>query len=267
VEIENWLYGLPLAHQTMNHILYTLKTIVDEAEREGIIDRNPIRKVGRLADQPRKRDIFTLTELTALFPDDPRKLTKIRGSDMFATLYLILAMTGIRPGEARGLQWKNVDLVKGGIYIVQALDDQGEIKSPKSGEFRVTPLPSRTWNALSAWQSKTFLPDPSDWVFYGVDKRPLSKKVVSTHLRPALAKAKIKVGDRNIVTYSFRHTFNTYAKRVLPITTLQEILGHSSDEMTKLYDHPQLSDSMRKLLPYREQLNGIFEVPKVLQKK
>jgi len=263
VEIDDWLIGLPLANQTKNHVLYTLKTIVDEAEREGVIATNPMKKVGRLADSHRKRDIFTLSELSALFPTDAGKLLTIWQNEMWAALYLLLATTGIRPGEARALQWRNIDLIRGGIYIVQALDDKGQIKTPKSGESRAVPLPTRTWDSLKSWEAETFLPNADDWVFYGVDKKPLSKKVVSTHLRPALKKAKIKIGDRYIVTYSFRHTFNTFARTILPIGTVQEILGHSSDEMTEWYNHPDLSDTMKTLLPFREQIDKILDDSKI----
>ena len=44
-EIEDWLVTLTLANQTRNHILYTLSTVLREAKREGVIDRNPAEDV------------------------------------------------------------------------------------------------------------------------------------------------------------------------------------------------------------------------------
>ena len=65
VEIENWLVALKgiktgeqLSNQTKNHILYAFRTILREAEQEGIIPYNCLSIVEPLAVQPKTRDAF-----------------------------------------------------------------------------------------------------------------------------------------------------------------------------------------------------------------
>jgi integrase len=111
VEIENWLVSLKsiktgdqLSNQTKNHILYAFRTILREAEREGIIPYNCLSIVESLAVQPKTRDVFSQAELKKLFPSDLEALTKIWREVEYAYFFFILATTGLRRGECRALK-------------------------------------------------------------------------------------------------------------------------------------------------------------------
>ena len=77
VEIENWLIALTnhktkakLSNQTKNHILYTFRIILKEAERERIVPFNCLATVEALANSAKERGVFSKDELGKLFPED-----------------------------------------------------------------------------------------------------------------------------------------------------------------------------------------------------
>jgi len=118
--IERFLLGLPLSNQTRNHLQYAMKTVLQEAEDEGIIARNPLDRAEPMRKQGRRRDAFTLAELGMLFPRTTKGLLKVWGSPKYAALFLTMAYTGIREGEARALCWQHV-LPEGWLSIEQAV--------------------------------------------------------------------------------------------------------------------------------------------------
>jgi len=71
--VESWLVTLPLSNQTRNQMLYGLRTVLREAESEGITARNPLEHVEPMGKGGRKRDVFSLEELRL------RSLRRARG--------------------------------------------------------------------------------------------------------------------------------------------------------------------------------------------
>ena len=59
MDFEDWWIALPVSNQTKNHILYTMRIILDDAEMQELIDRNPIRHIQRMKDNHRPRDVLT----------------------------------------------------------------------------------------------------------------------------------------------------------------------------------------------------------------
>jgi len=101
--IERFLVDLELSNQTRNHLLYALKTVLSEAQAENFIPRNPLEHAEPLGKKARRRDAFTLDELRALFPPDLAELLRVWGQPKYVALFVVLATTGIREGEARAL--------------------------------------------------------------------------------------------------------------------------------------------------------------------
>jgi integrase len=148
VEIENWLIDLnnqktkkPLANQTRNHILYTFRIVLREAEREGLIPFNCLQSVEPMSPESKKRDVFTKDELKKLFPDDLQEAERIWGRKEYVYLFYILATTGIRSGEVRALQWKHI--IWGdpaGLKIERSVKNNETFGTTKTGTSRVVLL-------------------------------------------------------------------------------------------------------------------------------
>lgn len=268
VEIENWLITLSgkktekqLSNQSKNHILYTFRIVLREAEREGIIPVNCLTIVESLAVQAERRDVFSKEELQKLFPSDVKALEAIWGTLEYAYFFFILATTGLRRGEARGLKWKHViwHEKRNGLRIEQAVKDDDTIGTTKTGKSRVVILSKRGESYLDHWLHETSYSGMDDFIFFGKNgSRPIMGKTIQNHFHKALIKAEIKTEGRCLVIHSFRHTYNTLLLPVLPMDILQTTTGHSSDSMTQHYSHPFMEDSFNRILAYEEVFDSLF---------
>ncbi|MCX7030399.1 MAG: hypothetical protein NTU62_09805, partial [Spirochaetes bacterium] len=71
------------------------------------MDRNPLEHVEPMGADYRARDILTAEELRLLFPEDDSECLAIWRSRKYYTMFLTMATTGCRIGEARALQWRH----------------------------------------------------------------------------------------------------------------------------------------------------------------
>jgi integrase len=273
--IEDWLAGLELSNQSRNHILYTLRIVLREARDARLITENPLQEPDTFGKQFTPRDVFSAAELRLLFPVGPKELRHIWASDDIAVMFLVLASTGIRSGEVRALQWKHVLWEERALLVERAVkgDGEGSIEfgpiSELKGGARIVLLPARTLEALRDWQGKAFYAKPDDLVFQGSARTmpvmvSMSRRVADAIRRvnkPAIDKglpALIEVGARNLVAHSFRHTYNTMMRRQVPEGVLHELTGHSSSAMTDRYDHPEIAERIKALLPARLAVEGLL---------
>ena len=79
------------------------------------------------------------------------------------TLFELLYYCGLRRGEARGLQWKNVDLDNRRIYIKQQVKNNVETNNDKdwyicacktNTSHRVVPIPEDLYEELSEFKKQ-----------------------------------------------------------------------------------------------------------------
>ena len=260
VMIENWLVSLPLANQTKNHIMYTLNIVLGEAKRENLIPFNPVSDVEPMAVEHVERDVFTLQELKKLFPSDREKLLEIWKGLKWAALFNLLASAGIRSGEARALRWSSVLWDRKAILVLKAVKADGAIGETKTKAQRGIFIPNMTADLLEDWHELTPFRDPDHLVFYGPGPEiPMERGTVLAHFRPALVRAEIPIEGRNLVVHSFRHTYNTIMRKVLPLEILQEFTGHRSVKMTDHYDHPALEDRLKKLQGHKKLIEKVWE--------
>ncbi len=81
---------------------------------------------------------------------------------------------------------------------------------------------------------------------------------MARHFEQALTRAKIEVGNRNLVIHSFRHTYNTLLRPLLPKDVLQSMTGHRSDSMTDRYDHQNDSEKFGHLVEFLHMVDDIL---------
>lgn len=68
-------------------------------------------------------------------------------------IFKTIAFGGTRPGEALGLAWTNVDFQRGGIRIMQDVDDDGSIGLLKSrAAYRFINMPDHYMRQLKRWR-------------------------------------------------------------------------------------------------------------------
>ena len=208
-----------LAPKTVNNMLSCLgKTLRYAAESE-IIDKIPRIRFVKVFEKP--VDFLDFAEYVRL-TEATDGLAETRAA------VLLGGDAGLRQGEIRALQWGDLDLEAGRIFV-QRTDYRGYIGSPKGGRVRRLPMTERLRKALKA---SRHLKGP--WVFCDLDGKMLSRTEIDT----VLFRAVRKVGLRKIGWHTLRHTFCSHlAMRGVPARTIQELAGHASITTTMRYMH------------------------------
>jgi hypothetical protein len=134
-----------LSPRTRLYIHRILKSALKHAMQLQLISRNPadFMKAPRL----KKTTVTTLT-----IEESDILLNAIRPTTLYWPVLLAIT-TGMRRGEILALRWKNVDLERKTIRVVESLEDtkQGlRFKSPKTGRTRAVILPEYVVQELRA---------------------------------------------------------------------------------------------------------------------
>jgi len=120
-------------NKTINDFLIILRAIFNLAERDGVIERNPMSGISNFAIDIPTPDPFTKTELARLHETDDACQN---GKNAFSLNFL----TGLRIGELVALAWEDVDWEKKELHINRAKVLQ-KYKVPKTaGSIRVVEL-------------------------------------------------------------------------------------------------------------------------------
>lgn len=171
-------------------------------------------------------------EKEILQKDDARRL--LEESDLwYHPLFCFLLLTGMRPGEALGLQ---VDDVRGSIVTIKrSVNASGQITEGKNENARrVVPIGNMTRAILD----KTIERNDeyklhTKWIFCSPDGSMGNQSTMRNHWE------KLKK-ERNLpgTVYSLRHTFISMMKNVLPEQSIKDIVGHSVSMTTfETYGH------------------------------
>lgn len=199
-------------------------------------------------------------------PRAPRKEMKVLGvkevarflgaarEDRLYALYVLAIATGLRQGELLGLQWADVALAEGYLFVRRQLTEDAGVLSfaePKTaaGRRRVD-LPAFAVEALRQHR-KALLQEghPGPLVFCDSEGNPVRK---SNLIRRSFAKILVRAGVPRIRFHDLRHTAATLllAEGVHP-KIVQERLGHAQISLTlDTYSHvlPSMQrDAARRL--------------------
>lgn len=234
-----------LSPRSRLHIHRILKSALKAAVQLQLLARNPADSV-----KPPKQSRKEMATLTA--EQSARLLAEIKMTRMY--LPTLLALTaGMRRGEILALKWKNVDLDKGLVRVVESLEQtkqQIRFKAPKNDKTRVITLPSYTVEELKRFKVqqaeellKLGIAQNSDGLMCGrYDGDPLMPSSLTHQFARFLKKMK---GFPRVRFHDLRHTHATQLllSGIHP-KVAQERLGHSSVMVTlDIYSH--VTDSMQ----------------------
>jgi integrase len=202
---------------TINRDLRTLRRALSLAVEWGKLDR--MAKVTLAKGEKRRDRVLTDAEAEKYLAACPQPWRDV------ATLLL---GTGMRPGEAYALDWRNI-LLNGSGGLIQIT--QGKTKAAR----RLLPMVPAVYQALKARHEAQGFPT-SGWVF------PTGS--ASGHIEESSAKdwhAKALNGSKvaPFEPYCLRHTFGTRMAPMCDVFALARIMGHSSIAITQRYVHPQ----------------------------
>jgi integrase len=196
-----------------------LHTCLEEAKALGILAQNPLASIPRPRGERREGRDWRLEEMRRFLRaalEDGRPLALMLG---------LLLLTGLRPGEALGLRWEDVDLRAATLAVRRSVTWAGKewhVGKPKSksGE-RVLSLPSLALHLLER------LPRDSVHLFWR--ERPPTPKQMSDLMRQLCEKASISPAP----PHHLRHAHaSALAALGMDVKTLQRRLGHASASVT-----------------------------------
>lgn len=252
--VDNWLESLDLSGNTKNKLLYSLKSIMAEAVRKGMIQISPCEKVECFGENTIERKPFSEEEMNLFFPESINDLTYIWGNVMWAAYFLCLADCGHRPGEQSVLLWGDLWQFgdRAGFIIDKSMD--GVLltakATTKTGYSRSTLLSDRALEVLKLWREKTPLPDNDDLIFTLDGRRGLIANTINKHLRLSAPRAGVDLQGRT--AYCFRHTFNTLGLLRHSPADMRFLMGHRTEKETDHYNHPDRNLLIKKALKIRE---------------
>lgn len=238
-----------LSTQTITHIRNTVSSVFRHAKRMQAYSGDlPTEGVRLPPLEHKERSALTWNQVQAVasiigYPDpaergtrgpnpDPEKCAK--DNLQLGALVRVLALTGLRIGEAMGLRWKHVDLDAGILKVRENFvrGKYGTLKTARSR--RDIPL-----HSIAIAELRKLEPAGGEMpVFAGRESgKPLDQhNVASRFLRPAGRRAKVTVS-----WHVLRHTAATLGDQVgLSVSERQRMLGHASGAMSLHYTHSDL---------------------------
>lgn len=226
-----------LSRQSIHNVLNTLSRIFED-QPQAMRLTNPVhgltrhdrKALGKKYDPRTTPFLKTKAEVRRVYLAHPDLAPDVP----FRAVYAVGALAGLRPGEARALEWGDVDFKTELIHIQRS--DAGPTKDDDSRHVPLIPALAEVlleWRGLCSLDAKIVFPASPN---AGAHGRYVHEDTINRHLRSALAAVKMPV---SMTTYQCgRHTFG--AQWVInggSLEKLRAILGHSSTEVTKRYGH------------------------------
>lgn len=216
---------------TVDKRMTALNEVFKSAMHDGLCEANPLEHVRR----PKK----PFKELNGI--NDAQMLSKAADAiarmplDAFKVAFSLALYTGMRRGEVCALEWRNVDLDNGIIWVRSSIgaDDFGKyVKPPKSNRPRDLVMPETLRNLLILWRWQcktdfTYVVCDSDGMYLNPD--------YITHVFTAFARFNDLRGaaGRRLTLHDLRHTAATVLiGHGADVKTVQAVMGHSSAAIT-----------------------------------
>lgn len=224
--IEGWKRD-GQAGGTVNRKLAALSKVCKTAHAAGMT-RTPPPTFPRLREAPHRTRTVSDAELRALCEGS--------GED-YRPLWLFLADTGLRVGEAVDLEFRDwrVDLNNGQATVT--------VRESKSGSPRTVPL-TKAAAAIVLRLAEQRGYSPENFIF-GVTQRGVNAEWDSVRKMMDLQ------DDEQFVPHALRHTCATnLVKRGVPLAVVQRWLGHKTIAVTMRYAHvgdAQVFDAVKAL--------------------
>jgi integrase/recombinase XerD len=211
---------------TVNRELSFLKSVLYQAECDGLIPSNPIRgkRVKKLVENNHREKTILALGLT---DDDLRRLVDL-AADYLKPIMKMALTTGMRQGEIFKAKWKDANFQLGTLRVPEE-----NAKSKKERVVRVDP---------DLCVELDSMPRNGDYIFFNPETRK-ERKDVRGGFQAACDAAKIPYGrEKGIVFHDLRHFAAYYLVKVTDIVMASKILGHASLDMTLRYVHPTEKD-------------------------
>lgn len=231
------------AKNTVCHMKDVISGVLNKALDDEVIMMNPTYKLGRyLKAKDRKKNINPLTaeELKTLLD-----AVQVYYPNHYL-LFLLLARTGLRAGEALALKWGDIDF-KGRFINVQRSYRKGRIETPKNGKSRSVDMSAQLTQTLVEFKEKLDQEaapkvvsisgehriekrDIPEWIFTNGNGKLVD---LDNWRHRVFNKVLEKAGIRKIRVHDLRHSYATIRiSKGDSISDVSKQLGHHSVKLT-----------------------------------
>lgn len=222
--------GEPLAKKTLQNIRGTISAFITYCHRAGYVENRDLSLYIPVGHEIKSKEVLQPDQVRRMFTDEV-------SGDWFVNCWRFMLLTGLRPGEALGLQWS--DIANECITIKRSVNSRGQLTPGKNKNARrLIPLSELALNVLADQKKKTEELG-SEWVFcnhYG--DMPKQSITFDYYKRTAAV-----LGAPATSPYSLRHTFVSMLKNAIPEQMLKSIVGHSvSMDTFGVYGHTMEGD-------------------------
>jgi len=236
-----------------------LSNALDYAVRMGLVVRN----VAKVVEPPRVARVMMRT----LSPEEATRFLDVARETDYYVYFATLLYTGLRRGELLALRWRNLDLGKGTLSVVETAYRLGNgeyrVKEPKTPQSRRSViLPPSLVELFRVYRFDQELLriqlgislNADDFAFIRPDGSPINPNAVTLAFRRIIKRA----GVKDVRIHDLRHTHaSLMLKAGIHPKVVSERLGHANIGITlDLYSHvlPGLQEAAA------EKFDRIFEV-------
>lgn len=227
-----------LSRDSVRLIHGTLRALYNAAIDDGLVGYNPTLGLGKgmkLVRPPRARqeEVKAMSrEQLTLFLAKSREV-----EPEYAALFLTLARTGLRLGEALALQWDDLALAHRELRVERAFGHGGRLDTPKSGHGRTVDMSDQLCDELrrletgrKAEKLRQGWKELPPWVFCTAAGIPLDRFRVSKAFKRTLKGAELPT---HFSPHSLRHSFaSLLLQQGESPVYVQRQLGHASIQLT-----------------------------------
>lgn len=218
------------------------KVAINAAVEEGILARNRFTKIkieDKKLDVEKSINYYDSDQLN-LFLEASRKYM----TTTLFNLVNLVAYSGIRRGEALGIQWKSIDFDKCTITIRRTRDNKG-VRSPKTkNSYRTIPIDKEVIEELRlyrTWTKRKCLEFGRNWsdedlVFIS---HRTAEGISDSALFYAFKRVHNQTGLPKVTVHGLRHTHATLLmlNPTVNVKTIADRLGNTVDMINRIYGH------------------------------
>ncbi|MEI7407950.1 Arm DNA-binding domain-containing protein [Pectobacterium aroidearum] len=228
--LKTWITQRTTALKTTRNVLSFLRSAIDEAVTDGLIELNPVGLVSASRyHEERQDDDAADYEVDPFTPSESAAIYNAAGNRQWENLFRFAFNTGLRSSELCALRWGEIDFIKNRIHVKSARV-VGVIKGTKTkAGTRFVEINKEALQALNDQKAFTFM--RSEFVFEDPKTRQpwagadaIRKKAWVPTLRRA--------GVRYRNPYQTRHTYATgHISNGANLFWLASQMGHKGPEM------------------------------------
>lgn len=206
--------------KTVNNYRVVFNTILDDAKKDGFIEKNPFEDIEK--EKIRKPDVnpFSLEEIKVILDNS---------TGWEKEFIQISFFTGMRTGELLGLKWEDINFVTKKISIKKAIR-KGIYSEPKTeSSIRTIDMLPVVEEAFNNMKFESFM--KNSFVFLNTDNNPFYD---SSYIREGVWKRTLKSSKLDYrPLYQTRHTFaSLMISKGEDILWVSQTLGHSNVQTT-----------------------------------